>query len=186
MKIKDYLIVALAPLAVLLIPLVGNMTSEGWNWTWSDFVFGWVILAATTFVYRLLATRQTANLTYKLGAGLAIATGFLIAWISAAVQIIGDDNPANLLYLGVILTGLVGVGLARFQPAGMARAAFATALATLAVPVVAVTFWPTDFSPGVPQVFLLNGFFVLLFILSGLLFRHAASQPSSAPVPTTA
>ena len=177
MKSKDYLIVALAPLAVLLIPLIGNMTVEGWNWTGSDFAFGWVILAATTFVYRLLATRRPASLTYKLGAGLAVATGFLITWISAAVQIIGDDNPGNLLYIGVILTGLIGVGLARFRPAGMAMAAFTTAAFTFLVPVIAVTFWPADFSPGVSQVFMLNGFFVLMFILSGLLFRHAANQP---------
>lgn len=186
MKTKDYLIVALAPLVVLLIPLVGNMAVEGWNWHWNDFVFGWVVLAATTFVYRLLATRQTANLTYKLGAGLAVAAGFLITWISAAVQIIGDENPANLLYLGVILTGLIGVGLSRFKPTGMARAAFATALATFAVPVIAVICWPSDFSPGVEKVFILNGVFVAMFIVSGLLFLHAAGQPTRSAAATAA
>lgn len=176
MKTKDYLLVALAPFPVLLIPLVGMMVSEEWKWTWRDFLFAWVILAATTFVYRLLATRKSANLTYRLGAGLAVAAGFLITWITAAVQIIGDDNPGNILYLGVILTGLIGVGLARFQPAGLARAAFATAAATFLVPVIAVLAWPSDFSPGVEKVFLLNGVFVLMFASAGLLFRHAARQ----------
>lgn len=177
MKRKDYLIVALAPLAGLLIPLVGNLTVEGWNWTWTDFVAAWAVFTVTTFLFRLLASRKFATLAYRIAAGLAVAAGFLITWITMAVQIIGAENPANIFYLGVILIGLVGVGLARFHPAGMAKAAFATAAATFLVPVIAVVCWPADFSPGVPQVFLINGFFVLMFALSGLLFRRAASQP---------
>ena len=180
MKRKDFLIVALAPLPVLLIPLVGMQVSKEWNWNLGSFVFGWVVIAGATFVYKLLATRTVANFTYRLGAGLAVAAGFLLIWISAAVQIIGDENPGNMLYLGVILTGLVGVGLARFQPRGMARAAFARALATFLVPVIAFLAWPTDFSPGVEKVFLLNSCFVLMFVGAGLLFRHAAA-PTPAP-----
>lgn len=186
MKTKDFLIVALLPLALLLIPFVGNLTVEGWNWSWSDFVFAWVVFSITIFFYRFLVTRQVANFAYKAGAALAVLTGFLVTWISAAVQIIGHENPANLLYLGVILTGLVGTGVARFRPAAMARAAFATASVTFLVPVVAVIFWPSDFSPGIPQVFLLNGFFVLMFAASGLFFRHAARPPSTTAQPTPA
>lgn len=184
MKNKDYLIVALAPLAVLLIPLVGVMVSEEWKWTFFDFVLAWVILAATTFVFRLIVTRKPANLAYRLAAGLAVGTGFLITWITAAVQIIGDENPGNILYLGVILTGLSGVGRARFQAAGMAKAAFATAFATFLVPVIAVVVWPSDFSPGVGKVFLLNFVFVLMFTVAGFLFRHAARQPSASGGPS--
>ncbi|MDB6165771.1 MAG: hypothetical protein JWQ83_911, partial [Lacunisphaera sp.] len=147
MKKKDCLIVALAPLPVLLVPLVGNVTVKGWNWHWNDFVFAWVILAVATLVYRLIATSKFANLTYKLGAGLAVLAGFLIVWFTAAVQIIGEENPGNILYGAVILTGLIGVGLSRFQPAALARASFATALVTFLVPVIAVIFWPSDFSP---------------------------------------
>jgi hypothetical protein len=176
MQKRDFLIVALAPLPVLLIPLVGVMVSEDWQWTWHDFAFAWVALACTTFVYRLLATRAVANLAYRLGAGLAVAAGLLISWFTAAVRIIGGENPGNILYAGVILTGLIGVGLAGFKPAGMARAAFATAFTTFLVPVIALLFWPSDFSPGVPQVFLLNGCFVLMFVGAGLLFRQAERQ----------
>ena len=180
MKTKDYLIVALAPLPLLLIPMVGIMVSEEWKWTLSDFVVAWAILAGTTFVYRLLATRPVANLSYRAGAGLAVATGLLLTWINLAVQIIGDENPAFVLYFIVVLIGLTGTGLARFQPAGMARAAFATATATFLVPLIAVILWPTDFSPGVPQVFALNFAFVVMFAGAGLLFRRAASQASGA------
>lgn len=177
MQKKDFLIVAFAPLPLLLIPLVGVMVSEEWQWTLSDFVAMWVLLAGTTFVYRLLATRKAANFSYRAGAGLAVAAGFLLTWVNLAVQIIGHENPANLLYPGVILVGLIGVFLSRFQPTGMANAAFATAAAAFLVPVVAVIFWPADFSPGVPRVFLLNGCFVLMFVGAGLLFRHATPKP---------
>jgi hypothetical protein len=178
MKSKDYLIVALLPLALLLIPFTGNLTVEGWNWKWNDFLFAWVVFSVTTFVFRFLMSRPVANFAYKAGVALAVLAGFLVFWITAAVQIIGDENPANILYLGVILTGLGGVALARFRPAGMAKAAFATAAVTFVVPIVGLILKPTDFSPGIPQVFLLNGFFVLMFVVSGLFLRHAAGQSS--------
>lgn len=186
MKNKDFLIVALLPLALLLIPLTGQLTVEGWHWKWSDFVFAWVVFSVTTFVFRFLVTRPMTNLAYKAGVALAVLAGFLVFWITAAVQIIGDENPANILYLGVILTGLGGVALARFKPAGMAKAAFATAAVTFVVPVVGLILKPTDFSPGIPQVFLLNGVFVLMFAVSGLLFRYAAGQSGAPGVATTA
>ena len=180
MKTKDFLIVALAPLPVLLIPLIGVMVSSEWKWTVSDFIVAWCLLAGTTFAYRLLATRKAANLAYRAGAGLAVAAGFFLTWINLAVQIIGDENPAFILYFLVILVGLAGVGLARFRPAGMANAAFATAAATFLVPVIAVILWPSDFSPGVPQVFALNFAFVLMFAAAGALFRRAAMEPTLA------
>ncbi len=176
MKTKDYLVGALAPLPVLLIPLVGMRISAEWKWTSHDFLFAWIVLAVAILVFRLLATRRFANFAYKAGAGLAVLTGFLISWVTAAVGIIGDENPANALYLGVVLTGLVGIGLARFQPAGMAKAAFVTAAVTFVVPIVAFIFWPVDFSPGVLPVFFLNGCFVLMFVVAGLLFRQAAGR----------
>lgn len=181
MKTKDYLLVVLAPVPLLLIPLVGVMVSREWKWTWHDFAVAWAILASTTFAYRLLATRQGSNLNYKLGAGLAVAAGFLVTWINLAVQIIGDENPAFVLYFVALLIGLVGVGLSRFHPAGLARAAFATAAAIFLIPIVAVLCWPSDFSPGVPQVFALNLIFVLMFAAAGLLFRRADSAQPARP-----
>lgn len=176
MKSKDYLIVALFPLAALLIPLVGNLAVEGWKWTWRDFVVAWVILTGPTVLYRLLATRQGANLPYRLGAGLAVAAGFLITWVNLAVQIIGDDNPGNLLYFAAILGGLVGVGLSRFQAVGLARVSFVLAAAIFLIPLVSFAVWPADFSPGLTRVCALNLVFVALFAGAGLLFRSAARQ----------
>ena len=75
MKTKDYLIVALLPLALLLVPLTGQLTVDGWHWTWHDFLFAWVVFSVTTFVFRLIVSRKFANLAYKAGAE---------GWLSAA------------------------------------------------------------------------------------------------------
>ncbi|MFZ9682301.1 MAG: hypothetical protein ACO3DQ_03745 [Cephaloticoccus sp.] len=179
MKTKDFLIVALAPLVVLAIPFVGNFVSEGVNWTAFDFALMWVLLAAAMFAWRLLATRPGANLPYRLGAALAVGTGLMLIWVTLAVAIIGDGNPANLLYPGVMLAGLTGVGLARFQPQGLARTAFAVAFAIFLVPLIGLMVEPNDFSPGVAPVFTINLGFVLLFTLAGLLFRYAAAKQTA-------
>lgn len=185
MKTKDFLVVALAPLLLLLVPLVAMRFTAEVNWTSSDFVVAWVLLAGTAFAYRLLATRKIANLAYRAGAALAVAASLLIVWINLAVGIIGSEaNPANLLYGAVLLVGVVGTALARFQPQGLARAALAAAGVTFLVPVIAFLVWRPDFSPGVAKVFLLNFFFVLMFAGAGWLFRRAAGRPSATSLPT--
>jgi len=174
MKPKDYLIVVLGPVPLLLIPLIGTLVSAEWNWTVSDFVGGWVLLAGATLVYRLLATQAGADMSYRAGAGLAVVAGLLLTWITLAVGIIGSEgNPVNALYFGVILVGLAGVGLSRFQAHKLARAAWVTAGLNFLVPVIAWVVRPGDFSPGVLPVFVLNGVFVALFAGAGLLFRRA-------------
>ncbi|MFM1851770.1 MAG: hypothetical protein RIS54_1454 [Verrucomicrobiota bacterium] len=179
MKTKDFSIVALAPLVVLAVPFVGNFVSAEVNWTASDFALMWALLAAATFAWRLLATRPGANLPYQLGAALAVGTGLMLMWVTLAVAVIGHGNPANLLYPGVILLGLTGVGVTRFQPQGLARTAFVVAFATFLVPLIGLMVQPDDFSPGVMQVFTLNFGFVLMFTLAGLLFRQAAEKQTA-------
>jgi hypothetical protein len=186
MKRKDYLIVALVPLALLLIPITGQLTVEGWHWTWHDFLMAWVVFSFTTWFYRFLVTRPMATFAYRLGAGLAVLAGFLITWVDLAVQIIGEDNPGNGLYLLTILGGFIGVGLSRFQPARLAWVAFAMAAVLVLIPVVSVLLWPADFSPGYPKVQLLSSGFAAMFAASGLLFRFAATQPTSPIAPTPA
>ncbi len=176
MKRKDTLIVALVPLALLLIPLTGQLTVDGWNWKWNDFLMAWVVFTITTAFLRFLVTRPMANFSYKAGAGLAVITGFLITWITMAVQIIGDDNPGNGLYLLTILGGFIGVGVSRFQPARLAWVAFSMAASLLLIPIVAILAWPTDFNLGYPKAQMLSAGFAAMFIASGLLFRHAAGQ----------
>lgn len=179
MKRQDFLLIALVPSCLLLLPLVGNLTVEGWNWKWNDFLAAWVVFTLTTAFFRFLLTRQLGNLAYKLGAACAVLTGFVILWVTMAVQIIGEDNPGNVLYLFTLLGGLIGGLFVRFRAAGLARVAFAMALALLAIPAVAVVRWPADFSPGYPQVQLLSAGLAAMFVAAGLFFRRAASQAAA-------
>lgn len=181
MKPKDFTIITLGPLGVLLIPLVAMQFTREVNWTPADFLVMWVLLSVPTLLFRLLVTRPQVDLAYKLGAGLAVVAGFLMTWVSLAAQIIGDHNPANLFYLGVGLIGLAGVGLSKFRAAALARTAFTAAGAIFLIPVIALLVWPADFQPGVLPVFVGNSILAGLFALSGLLFRHSAgkNQPSA-------
>jgi hypothetical protein len=116
-----------------------------------------------------------SNTAYRFAVGLALAAAFLIVWLNAAAGLIGieDDDPANLLYVGVLAIGFIGAIIARLQPRGMARTLFAMALAQTVVGAIAVMLPNTASSL---QIVILHGAFVALFGGSALLFRHAAQK----------
>lgn len=178
MNLKSLLPVLLAPLLVLLIPLLGTFVSEEWQWRVGDFLFAYMMMASVGLAYKFV-TRRAGSIAYRLATAVALGTAFLILWGNLAVGFIGsEDNPSNLLYGGVILIGVVGAALARCTAVGLARAMFTTALAQFLVPILAWLTRPADFAPGITQVFALNFGFVLMFAVSGLLFRHAARTSS--------
>lgn len=156
---------------VLMIPLAGKAP-----WTAGDFVFGAVVLFGSALVYELVASKG-GTLAYRGAVALACGTGLLLVWINGAVGIIGD-GPVNLMYLGVLAVGFVGAIVARFEPRGMSRALFATALAMVLVPVIALIIGTRGFAPGVATVLGLNAFFALLFGGSAVLFRRAGAAGS--------
>lgn len=170
--------IAVASAIILLIPLVAMQFTDAVNWTAADFLVMGVLLFGSGLTYELIA-RRGSTVAYRVALGVAVAAGLLLIWLNLAVGLIGsEDNPANLLYLGVLAVGLIGAAGARLQPRGMARAMYATALAQFLVPLIALIIWKsmitTEEGPGVAGVFLLNGFFVALFAVSGLLFKHAS------------
>jgi hypothetical protein len=109
---------------------------------------------------------------YRFGFGLALVAALLIVWSNAAAGLLGieDDDPANLLYVGVLAIGAIGAPVARFQPRGLARASFAMALAVGLVGAFALSYPNTA---GPVQIAFVHGVFVALFAGAGLLFRHA-------------
>lgn len=176
MSKKSILAVLIVPTVLLLIPLVGNMFVEGWDWSAGDFVFAWAMMAGVGFAY-LFVTSRTGSVAYRIATGIALLAGFMIVWGNMAVGFIGsEDNPANLLYLGVLAIGAIGALIARFAPSGMATAMLAAATALFLVPLVALLVRPGDFEPGVAKVFGLNFFFVLMFAGAALLYRRAARK----------
>jgi hypothetical protein len=112
--------------------------TDGVNWDVADFVIAGALLVGVGVPYEL-AVRKTGDTAYRAAVGVALAAAFLLVWVNGAVGIIGsEDNPANLVYYGVLAVGLIGAFVARFRPGGMARALAVTALAQASVAVVAL------------------------------------------------
>ena len=163
---------------ILLIPLIAMQFTDEVDWDLFDFAFMGTLLFGTGLTYELV-TRKASNVVYRVGVGVAVTAAFLLVWVNGAVGIIGNEgNPANVMYFGVLAVGFTGAVIARFESRGMARTLFATALAQALVPIIALIVWNPQVSSwgaaGVSGVFVLNAFFVLLFVGSALLFRHAS------------
>jgi len=184
MENKNIMRLALVTAILLLIPLVAMQFSAEMNWTWFDFVVAGALLFGSGLAYELIA-RKGGNTAYRAAVGVAVAAALLLVWINLAVGIIGsENNPANLMYFGVIFVGVIGAGIARFRARGMALAMYATAFAQALVPVIALLIGKPQASalrepPGLAGVLTLNAFFVMLFVVSGLLFRHSAQDGSA-------
>ncbi|MFH1070912.1 MAG: hypothetical protein V1794_14940 [Candidatus Glassbacteria bacterium] len=173
---KSIIRVALVTAGILLIPFFGNIYVDGWNWHWYTFVLAGTLLFGAGLTYEFVAKRMS-NKAYKFAVGLAVGTAFILSW-GNMVRVSESENPANLMYYGVLAVGVIGALIARFEPRGMARALFAMALAQMLVPVIVLIISNPDTwsPPGVLGVFVLNSFFALLFVGSALLFRHAARE----------
>jgi len=77
-----------------------------------------------------------------------------------------EDNPVNLMYIGVLAVVIIGAIIARFEPIGMSHALIAGLGSTGPI-------WPWD-------ILILNGFFAALWVGSAWLFQKAARKESPA------
>ncbi|MGF1473568.1 MAG: hypothetical protein ACFB50_17745 [Rubrobacteraceae bacterium] len=171
--------IALATAFILLGPLLAMQFTGEVVWTLADFLFAGVIIFGTGLAYVLVA-RKTRNTAYRAAVGLALAAAFILVWAAGAVGIIGsEDNPANLMYVGVLAVGIAGTLIVRFEPEGMARTMVATAVVQGLIAGIALIYG----LGGAAEIVLPNGFFVGLFAGSALLFRHAARERSPAGAP---
>jgi hypothetical protein len=179
--------VALGTVAILMIPFVGMRISNDWNWALFDFIVMGALIFGTGLAY-VLITRKGGPMAYRFAVGMALAAAFLLVWLNLAVGIIGsEDNPANLMYFGVLAVGFLGAIIVELRPQGMARTLFAMAIAQAVVPVIALIVGKPQINSeeafmGVAGVLTLNGFFVVLFVGSALLFRSAARELTTGDV----
>ncbi|WP_437284188.1 hypothetical protein [Sorangium sp. So ce406] len=158
---------------VLLLPLVAMQFTEEVAWGPADFAIFGAMLAGACGTYEL-AARATGNKAYRAAVGVAVATAFLLVWMNLAVGILGsEENPANLMFGGVLAVGIIGAFIARFQPQGMERALVVTALAQALVAAIALI-------AGSGNALILTGFFVALWLTSARLFRRAAREHAHA------
>jgi hypothetical protein len=164
---------------LLLLPLAAMQFTDEVNWTVGDFAFAAALLLGVGGAFEL-AVRKSGDAAYRAGVGVALAGALLLVWVNGAVGLIGsEDNPANMLYYGVLAVVIIGAFVARFQPRGMARALVATALAQALVGVIALVAGWADPGSGPLELVALNGLFVALLVGSALLFRRAARGRSA-------
>lgn len=177
---KDRLLLAALgiPALLLLVPLVAMQFSTEVNWSPLDFVVAYALLAGAGLGLRLLL-RHSTSFAFRAGAALAIFGQLSLVWVNLAVGFIGNENnPANLLFLAVLATGVGGVVLGGFAAARLARTCFATAAVQFLVPIVAWLVWRPNFDANVALIFALNFVWVSFFAGAGALFRHAAAAPA--------
>lgn len=169
--------VALATAFLLLVPLVAMQFTDEVVWSPADFAVAGVLLFGAGVTYAL-AARKARALAYRTAVGTAVGAALFLVWANLAVGIIGsEENPANLMYIGVLAVWIIGAVLTRFQPHGMSRVLLATALAQALVAVIALIAGMHD-EPGssVVEILMVNGFFVVLFAGSAWLFWFAARE----------
>lgn len=155
--------------ALILLPLVAMRFTTEVNWDGADFLFAIGMVGGVGLLFEL-AVRLNPSRGYRGGVAVALAAGFLLTWINAAVGIIGnEENPANLIYFGVIAVAAAGAVLARFRANGMAAAMVATAIAQGAAFLYALV---AGFGFTGP----ITMFFAGLWLASAWLFRKAARQ----------
>lgn len=178
---KNILLIALVVVLILLVPLVAMQFTEEVTWSAFDFALAGALLFGAGLAFELL-TRRAGTRANRVALGLTLAAALLLLWVNLAVGVIGaEDNPVNLLYFGVLAVLFVGALLARWQPHGMARVLYATALAQAAAALIGLLLWGPDVSTpeallGVLRVVGVNVFFVLLWVAAGRLYQRALSE----------
>lgn len=81
------LIVAL----LLIVPLLGTLFVDGWNWGIEDFIFAAVMFFAAGLGFQFAHTKFK-NTTHRTIIILGIIMIFLFIWVELAVGIIGDET----------------------------------------------------------------------------------------------
>ncbi len=169
MQHKNIVRIALVTASILLVPFLAMQITDEVVWDLADFVVGGVLLFGAGLTYQLVASKG-GTIAYRAAIGVAVATALILVWMNLAVGLLGnEENPANLMYGGVLAVGFFGAIISRFQPQGMARVLFATASAQMLVGVIALI-------AGLGFTLILNGFFAALWVGSALLFRQAARE----------
>jgi len=178
-KNKNIIGIVLAAAFILLLLLLVTQITDEVIWDLADFAFAGALLVGAGLLYER-AARKSSNFAYRTAVAVALAAAFILVGVNAAVGIIGDEgNLANLMYIGVLAVGFIGAIIARFQPHGMVRALFATALTQALVAVIALIAELGSPWSGPGEILSLNGFFIVLWVGSALLFRRTSATGSN-------
>lgn len=163
---------------LLLIPLIAQIYTDEVNWTIIDFLVAGSLLFGTGYAY-ILISRLSKNIVYRVALGLALASTLLLIWSNFAVGIIGSEtNSINLLYVGVLIVASIGALLTRFRPHGLSFTLLAMAFTQTSISIFAIL---QDYpESSVTEILIVNGVFVVLFLLSATLFQYVAREEREA------
>lgn len=167
--------------ALLALPLVAMQFTSEVAWTGSDFAVAGAMLALAVGAFEA-TTLLSDSIAYRAGVLGAVGTSILLFWVNGAIGFLGDEgNPANLVFLGVIVIAVAGSVLAGFRARGMAYAMFAAAAAQGVIGAVAIPAgWSSPGAAGLYEVAMGSTLFVSLWLMTAGLFRLAARTRANA------
>jgi hypothetical protein len=120
-------------------------------------------------------TRRARDFAHLAAVAIGVGTSFLLLWINLAVGIIGaEDEPANLMYAGVIAVAIVASLYAGPSPRGLAGAMLATAIAQAVVAAVVVVAGLGDW-----RSIVLSASFVVPWLAAAALFARSAREAAT-------
>jgi hypothetical protein len=179
MQTKNYLRWVLVTAVVLLVPFVvmqlnlaipdPGSGADRLDWGPMDFAIVGVLVLGAGLLYEYVSTRAATGM-HRAAIGIALIAGLGLIWVNLAVGMMDVEN-GNLLYVLVLFVALVGAAIGRFEPREASVALFAAAAVHAVVAVIALG---AALGPTLPA----DAFFVAAWVVSGLLFRRAATEPS--------
>ncbi|MBX4189417.1 hypothetical protein KW785_02375 [Candidatus Parcubacteria bacterium] len=69
--------------AALIIPILGQLFVNGWNWGPGDFIFAWVFFNILGLTYTFV-TSKVAHPRGKIAAGILVVAVFVFIWVGLA------------------------------------------------------------------------------------------------------
>ena len=174
--------VAAVTVVILLIPLTASQFTTEVDWSVHDYIIAGMLLLATGGSW-VLFNRQTESVMYKLAAGMALFSTLFLIWVNLAVGVVGAESQSfNLLYFGVVLVIILGSLVSRLSASGLSITLF-TAAIIQALTIFVALMMDMQSVPGssILEIVTVNGLFVVLFTISGFLFRQSEELNASQP-----
>jgi hypothetical protein len=146
-----------------MFPLL--MMQIGREWSLGVVLIAEALIAALLILVEL-AARGRGNSAYRAGVILAVVACLLRAWIN----IVAEDS-VNLGFFVVIMMVAAGALAVQGEASGMTRLMLGTAVVhALVTSMIATDPHTAAGPPGGVRVLLLNGYFVVLWLVSALAF----------------
>ena len=93
---------ALLTVAILLVPFLGNIYVDGWNWHWTAFVFFGVVLFSAGLAYELAGKYARTGVISGLIFGEVVACGV----IATLRHLNPNDDVTGVVIITFLTSGL--------------------------------------------------------------------------------